>query len=181
VTEPVARAVSPRRTVRVAVALVAGQATLCAVIGWVTFGPPEPAPQAAGVNPLTSPIELPTSSLPLPPLPMPPAPPDASMSKAAPLSPRAPRSSKPATSRATSKPAAEEPRPIIATDEVPPEPPPTSPTLNLTPPPSAVDEVQFPVVEGAPCSPEGAQGLTSEQVELRCEKDDDGDLVWQIN
>ena len=46
-TESVARAASPRRTVRVAVALVTGQAALCAVIGWMTFGSPDPAPPRA--------------------------------------------------------------------------------------------------------------------------------------
>jgi len=40
--------------------------------------------------------------------------------------------------------------------------------------------VQFPVVEGRRCSPEGAKGRTADGVDLRCVRDDDGDLVWQI-
>ena len=64
VTEPVAHAASPRRTVRVAVALVAGQAALCAVIGWVTFGAAEPGTPAdtRQVDPLAGPpVVVPTA------------------------------------------------------------------------------------------------------------------------
>ena len=162
---------------RLAVALVAGQVALCAVIGWVTFGPSDPPPKASGAQTLTGPIVFPTPTL--PPLLVPPAPPRASVSKE---SPRPARSSKSPSSRPTSKPAEDKPKPVMAVDEtaVPPEPP-KGPDLAATLPPSPIDEVQSPVVVGRPCDPKGAKGRTRDDVELRCAVDDDGDLVWQIN
>lgn len=162
---------------RLAVALVAGQAALCAVIGWVTFGPSEPAPKASGAQTLSGPIVFPTPTL--PPVLVAPAPPRAPASKGS--SPRASRSSRPPTSRATSEPAAEKPQPVMATDQSPIVPMPPDPDLAATPPPSPIQEVQFPVVQGTPCDPEGAKGLTDKDVDLQCVKDHDGDLRWQIN
>ncbi len=164
---------------RVAVALVAGQAVLCAVIGWVTFGPSEAKPDAAGIHPLTKPIVFPT----LPPYPTKviPAAPEVSATKAS--SPRASRSSSTSPTRATSEPATEKPRPVMATGPTS-SAPPSDPGLAATPSPPAAspsESVQSPVVEGRPCSPEGAKGQTSNHVDLRCVKDADGDLVWQIN
>jgi hypothetical protein len=166
--------------VRVAVALVAGQAALCAVIGWVTFGPSEAKPDAAGVHPLTKPIVFPTA----PPLPLraAPVPPDVSTSKK--QESRAARPSRTPTTRATANPAADRPQPVIAPAATSREPVPTTPpglAATQPPAPSPSEVVQSPVVVGRPCRPEGAKGRTSDAVDLRCVKDADGDLVWQIN
>jgi hypothetical protein len=165
--------------VRVAVALVTGQAALCAVIGWVTFGPSAAKPDAANAKPLNTQIQL----APMPTLPagVPPAPPGPAASPV-PSSPRASRSSRPVVTRTTTKPAADKHRPVIATGQTPPEPPPASPNPGLAAPsPPAPSGVQSPVVVGRPCDPDGAKGLTLDLIELVCVLDRDGDLVWQIN
>ena len=69
----------------------------------------------------------------------------------------------------------------MATEESPAVPPAPNPEVAATPPPTPIEEVQAPVVEGTPCDPEGARGRTVEEVDLRCVRDADGDLVWQIN
>jgi hypothetical protein len=176
--------------VRVAVALVAGQAALCAVIGWLTFGPaPAPSRPSAALDPPAPPrLAMPSISI---------APPPTS----------APPTSPPPTTRATSSPRAavarfaRPPRPPAppkqpdreGTSEVPPlpldspiSPTPTesaspSPDPNASPLPSSTDVVQHPVVEGGPCEPEGALGRTVDDVALRCLRGEDGRLVWQIN
>ena len=166
---------------RVAVALVAGQAALCVVIGWVTFGPsgpePEPQPQAAGGGPpLSERIVFPTP----PTVPAVVAPPPGASASKAPSSPRASRSSTSPTTRATSKQVTEEPQPNIAPAEDAPVPPEPDPGVAATLPPSSIAPVQSPAVEDESCDPEGAEGLTSDGVELRCVLDAGGDLVWQI-
>ena len=164
-----------------AAALVAGQAALCAVIGWLTFGPSEPAPRAAAVNPPAAQISAPTLpvlTLP-PPLPAPAPAPSNSVAKT--VKPPV-KSSKPAVTRKPSKPVVDE-KPQIVIEPAKSKEPSVSPNpeLQATPPPAPVGEVQGPVVKGLPCSPEGAKGETLQDVALRCAKDDDGDLVWQIN
>ena len=166
---------------RVAVALVAGQAALCAVIGWVTFGPsgsePEPEPQAAG--PTLSDRIVFTTPPTIPPPVVAAPPPRASASKA-PSSPRASKSTTSPTTRATSKQVTEEPQPNIAPAEDAPVPPEPDPGVAATLPPSSIAPVQSPAVEDESCDPEGAEGLTSDGVELRCVLDAGGELVWQI-
>jgi hypothetical protein len=180
----------------VAVALIAGQAVLCAVIGWVTFGATQadkPGPPSA-VEPLAGP------PLVVPPPRVPP-----------PTSPA--ESIGPATSNATARPgvttrrhfarraATPAPAPAprrtaAAASVVPPAtnvtplaavPPTTaSPTdqPEIAPPsppsPTPVD-VQSAVVIGDQCNPESAPGLTVDGVSVHCMRQDDGTLRWQIN
>jgi hypothetical protein len=177
VTEPVARA-SVRRTVRVAVALVAGQAVLCAVIGWVTFGSghahrPGPVPT---VEPLAAkPLVIP------PPVVLPPPRP--------PRSPATPSAAKKDTTSASpsARPSTREPRSTPASVAEParsprsgPSPPPEGPALAV-PSPTPDDQVQSPVKLLDPCDPVDALGLTVAGLSLRCVKGDDGSLHWQIN
>ena len=167
---------------RLAVALLAGQAALCAVIGWVTFGPPTgPSPQQAA-DPLAAPrLAMPTASVAMPPPPAPatraPASPAAGPAKAA----RTTRS--PAREQDERAGAVDEPTTMIAPATTPPsEPPAPSPDEASTPPaPTATDDVQGPVVEGEPCEPENALGVTADGVSLRCVRQEDGGLVWQLN
>lgn len=186
-----------RRTVRVAIALATGQALLCGVIGWVTFGPPETGPRAAApVEPLIrhSPV-VPAVSLPPTVRTSTTAGPDpvatsrTPRARASSTRPPKPLAAPPAgTTTATTPPTtpaapADDPPadPVIA----PPEPAP-EPTLTSTRPglvgPSVPDEtVQGPVEVGDRCKPAGARGLTADDRRVRCVRDDDGDLRWQIN
>ncbi|HET6534000.1 MAG TPA: hypothetical protein VFH03_25755, partial [Actinoplanes sp.] len=63
----------------------------------------------------------------------------------------------------------------------PTESPAPEPDPNASPLPSGTDAVQHPVLEGAPCEPEGALGRTVDDVALRCVRGEDGRPVWQIN
>jgi hypothetical protein len=172
--------------VRVAAALVAGQAALCAVIGWVTFGAPEQAPPTASrqVAPLDGgPIGVPPASMAMP---RPAAPADTTTSPA-PVRPRvsapAPRPPKvqaPARSRSTT--AAEEPPTTLAGDSAqPPEPPTPSPHPEMSGTEAPMlPPVQENVIEGDPCDPPGDRGRTAEGVDMLCVRDGDG-ASWQIN
>ena len=168
---------------RVAVALLAGQAALCAVIGWVTFGPPQTGPRSQQpVAPLAAPpLAMPTASVAMPPTPTP--------STRAPKS-DADRARSTRIHRAPAPPAQkrartveERPATVLAPDSLAPEPPAPSPDVAATPPPDPTEsgEVQGPVVEGEPCDPEGALGLTVDDVSLRCVRLEDDRIVWQIN
>jgi hypothetical protein len=185
VTEPVAGTAPVRRTVRVATALVAGQALLCGVIGWVTFGPSEPGPRAARTVEPLAPLPV------VPSVVVPPAPPRASP----PSRPASSRSVR-AKSSASRSPAAPK-RPRVTTEPPPPadEPPPTlviappdqdktrtppSPGLVGTGTPTPTASVQGPVTVGGECEPEGAPGVTADDRRVRCVRAGDGDLRWQI-
>jgi hypothetical protein len=75
-----------------------------------------------------------------------------------------------------------DPTTVLAPDNVPTDgPSPGLPDPAATPRPTTDDEPQESVIEGEPCDPEGAPGLTDEDVALICVRDDDGRLVWQIN
>jgi hypothetical protein len=198
VTEPVARP-SARRTVRVATALVAGQAALCAVIGWITFGATHgPARTAsAPVDPLAgAPLVIPPPSM-LPPV-LPKTGPRTSPAVTAEATATsidrttAPRSRR--TARHSSPPPPAAPRPP-APPPVAPLPAPTAPTTTSTdPPPSPpasddpqlivptpTPEIQQPVVAREPCDPENALGETAAGVALVCVHGADGTLRWQIS
>jgi hypothetical protein len=179
--------------VRVATALVAGQALLCAVIGWVTFGPPpEPGPRAAApIEPLlTPPVVTPTVSLPAPapasvaPEPASPTRSRSVRTKVSSRSPEAPRS--PASPPAPT--VGEAPPSLVIAPPQPdetrtptPQPDGTRPGLIGTVAPAPTETVQGPVKAGERCAPEGARGVTADDRSLRCVLDDDGDLRWQIN
>jgi hypothetical protein len=171
--------------VRLAGALVAGQALLCAVIGWLTFGPPDAAEEtAAPVQPVAAPppLVIPSITVALPPTPPPstratteepPNPPPRARSSRSPRQPVAP---KPAGRQVDTG----EPGTPVVAPPVEPAPAP-SPDVNATPTPSESAEVQGPVVAGEPCEPEGAPGVTDDEVALRCVRADDGQLRWEIN
>lgn len=182
-TEPVTRATSPRRTVRVATALVTGQALLCAVIGWVTFGPSEQPPRAsapvgslAGPQPSLELPGLPPAALPAPTVKSPV--PSRSARRTEP--PSTLSGTRPSPSRKPSTPA----RPARTSDQPLLDPAPgDSPVLTvpapnpmLTPAPT-----ESPVVVEGACEPEGARGETAAGVELSCARRQDGSLVWLIN
>ena len=170
-TEPVART-SVHRTVRVAVALIAGQALLCGVVGWVTFGA-GPARHSSAPVPTVEPLAGKPLTIPTP-APPPPRPPKSSASS----SPSARESSVkavPATTatrpRPTSKPAARIPLKQVS-------PPPPVPALPI---PASADPVQSPVELFDVCAPAGALGRTADGVSVRCVLGIDGTLHWQIN
>jgi hypothetical protein len=178
VTVPVARA-SVRRTVRVAAALVAAQALLCGVIGWVTFGARHPH------HPTAVPTVEPLAGKPLlipPPVIAPPAP------------PRPPRPSASASTRKkVDAPPPSSPRPARRTrSSPPPEPVPevrSSPAAQVSPSqqtallPTALPDgvVQSPVKILDGCAPVNAKGLTADGISVTCRQAADGTLRWQIN
>jgi hypothetical protein len=187
VTVPVARG-SARRTVRVAVALVAGQAALCAGIGYLTLGGAHQHSHASpgAADPLAAgPLVVPPVQI------MPP-----SAGSAAPRPPSASTTRTTATTPATRPPpaagsdrqraAAEPPSSPLADPATAPMPPPvptktiapTGPQF-LTPEPSD-SGVQQDVKLGDVCSPVGADGLTTDDQKVRCVRDADGQLRWQL-
>jgi hypothetical protein len=176
VTEPVARA-SVRRTVRVAVALVAGQAVLCAVIGWVTFGSGHT--HRTGPVPSVEPLAAKPLVIPPPAVVPPPKPPRSSATPSAGKKDTTSASSSPRSS--TGQPHAA-PASVAETTRSPgrPSPPPEEPALTQ-PSPSSDDEVQSPVKLLDACDPVDALGLTVAGLSLRCVKGADGSLHWQIN
>jgi hypothetical protein len=170
----------------VAAALVAGQAVLCGVIGWVTLGGREPARSTTrAAEPHLGP------ALVVPPVTV------APMPVTAPGRP-GPR---PATTAATGTlltgsstpegagpsvlptPRATPPHTATRTPASPrPSPPTSAPTTDvLIPTPTArPSDILVNVVIGEKCVPEGADGLTVAKVTVRCQRDRSGDLVWQI-
>lgn len=177
------RVTSVRRTVTVAVALVVGQALLCGIIGFVTFGGKSevrPAPRAVEPRLAGPPRVVPPPGVPPP-------------SSAAPTGKRTPvratstHRSLPAPppartrSRATSKPS----RPPAVTppsaSSAPPAPA-ISPPVALLPtsPAAGDDESPDPPVAGQSCDDEDATGKTAEGKSVRCERDRDGDLRWRL-
>jgi hypothetical protein len=183
---PGVRVTSVRRTVVVAVALVTGQALLCGIIGFVTFGdrggaaPPGRAaePQLAGppivvpppsVRPSSGPAERPGPRK------------TRSPRTERPTSPAGPAAGRNATSRAVSP-----SRTTTAPVAPPPPAPVTSPTDRALLPPvppaaSAPEEdAPVPVVEKERCEDEGATGSTAEGGAVRCERARDGELRWRL-
>lgn len=189
---------------RVAVALVAGQATLCAVIGWVTFGP-GPATTAAGgaAAQQAAPAVLPAASAFQPAAPLPPPPrrstparddtkrPDARDQRPAEPDPKPAAATTPARTTAAPRPeptTAPAQRPTLVVEQpqddppappAPPQPPPTEGT-GLQPGPTATMDLPVTVEVGAECPKEGDRGRTPDGRTVRCTEGDDGELRWQI-
>ena len=180
---PGVRVTSVRRTVRVAVALVTGQALLCGVIGFVTFGgrsaePPgarESAPQLAG-----PPIVVPVPSTP-PPSERAERPAFSTVPRT-----RTQRPTTPPTSVAvrSSAPRSSGPTRTVSVPPAPPAPPkpaPSSTDRALLPPSSPVSGDDEPVpVPDERCDTEDATGRTDRGKAVRCEPDRDGDLRWRL-
>jgi len=176
-----------RRTVRMAVALVVGQALLCALIGWLTFS----HSRSAGSDP--GPVEIDQLA----------APPPVAMRPSATV--------RPAPARSAAVPSAKAARPAPrrttrpARDWVPPAPParttaparpgpippPRSPEpIQLPPPPPRPATswpaappsgfLQQPVTVGERCWPEGAFGLTRGRTLVRCDGDPHRPPRWKI-
>jgi hypothetical protein len=194
VTVPVARA-SARRTVRVAAGLVAGQAVLCAVIGYVTLGNPVShttngariiQPLGAGPIALTPPAVRPPS---------PPTVPPAATTRSTPA--RAPaatgsRHRTEVTPAPTPTPAAEPPpdllvgtsdpssgassNPTVApTSTAAPEVPSTASSTDQAPSPPVT---QLSVTIGDTCAPIDAVGVATDGSAVRCAVDADNVLRW---
>lgn len=181
VTEPVPSATSPRRTVRVAVALVAGQAALCAVIGFVTFGPGPGSTSAgqAGAE-ARAPVVMPTANIGLPAAPLPPVP---GKSTAPPPKPQVKPSrvghakAEPSPKRTTRR-AAAPPKPISAPTTTKPAAS-KPPDIGVAPTATPGNEFQLPVKKGDECETEGDRGRTLGGDAVRCAKGEDGALSWQ--
>jgi hypothetical protein len=186
VTAPVARG-SARRTVRVAVALIAGQAALCAVIGYLTLGGPHLHSHAspAAADPLAAgPLVVPPVQI-MPPsaAAVAPKPPSASSSRptATTLAARRSDSADPDRQRAAAEPP---PSPLVE----PPTPlPPAAPTKAASPsgpqfatPQPSDSDIQQNVKVGDVCSPIGADGVTADEESVRCVRSADGQLRWQL-
>ncbi|MBM2617458.1 hypothetical protein JIG36_18030 [Actinoplanes sp. LDG1-06] len=192
---PVTRRV--RRTVRMAVALVVGQAMLCALIGWLTLGrhrsEPSRPPGSAVVDqlaapPLTGPVPAASRSA---------ISSTAQTRKPAPARPSPRRSTADAVPRPV-VPEPDRPEPISAPPEDPPvvptpptpptppapSPPRTSPPDQLTPSPQTTPSpsgaVQEPVRVGDECDPVGSFGRTAEGELVRCVRDWRHGPRWKI-
>ena len=187
-TEPVPSATSPRRTVRVAVALVAGQAALCAVIGYVTFGPGPAGGVAGQAGQARAPAVMPTASIGLPAAPMPVVPePSASRTTPRPKSHgRAADEVKdePRTKRTTRHAGDDQPATISAPDdggESAPRPPEPQPTEDAGGPAATPGgELSGPVKAGDKCDTEGDRGRTAAGDVVRCAETEGGELRWQL-
>jgi hypothetical protein len=201
VTVPVARP-SARRTVRVAAALVAGQAALCAVIGYVTLGgPPTRGPEAA---PRVDPVAIPPLVVPAPTVPPPlsrttvaPAPPLVARSTTArprtiarpkqrpELSPTPPSQAPPGILVASSDPGPVPPIPPVT--PVPPTPTPAPSTESaisespapVPPPLPPSSATQPPVTVGDTCDPADGPGRSADGTAVLCVPGNDGVARWQ--
>jgi hypothetical protein len=184
-----------RRTVRTAVALVIGQALLCAVIGWLTFGRPfaaGPGGDSATIDRMAAPppivpVPTATASTPAPSTGssapahtvtgaghhLPPPPPQSGPAGEAPPLPAA---------QTTGPEVLPEPSTEIATGIPAPTtqslvPPPVSPPL---PPAPTAATVQQPVVVGGRCGPPGAYGRTADGIDVRCQTIGPHRTRWKI-
>jgi hypothetical protein len=179
--------------VRVAVALAAGQAALCAVIGWVTFGPGldhshQGKPLDAAAAPPPVPVAPTTGAAPAP-IPAPPnkkatrapavgetAPPRQPVGQVVPTVTRpktpggTPTRTFPLPSRSFEVPFVVPAGTMIPDDDSP------SPS---TSPSNALDGPQEPVDIGARCAPLGAKGVTADHISVVCAIDDVGRLRWK--
>ena len=197
--EPVPVTHKVRRTVRMAVALVVGQAMLCALIGWLTLGrsrPDNPAPPGSAV----------VDQLAVPPLAGPAPAPSPSLSRSPAISStreRRPASTPNRAPRGPSTTTPVPPEPISLPPEepaiVPPVPPPAtittpspsvaagptvstvpSPVTTPSPPAKVPDDVQQPVRVGDECRPEGASGRTADGELVKCVRDGRHRARWKI-
>jgi hypothetical protein len=194
VTVPVARA-SARRTVRVAAALVAGQAVLCAVIGYVTLGGGPGSPTTNGAwmgGPLAAhPITLPTPTVLLtsPTTAAPDLPATGASTHAQPAADTKSRQHAGVTPTPT---PAESPPDVLAATSDPPTT--TSPTAapastaaapevpssaTSTDSPSSPSVTQLSVTIGGVCDPVDAPGVATDGRPVRCASDTDGVLRWR--
>jgi hypothetical protein len=190
--EPVAGARTVHRTVRVAVALLLGQALLCAVIGWLTYryspahrqrgpavvdqmaGAPRVLPKSpAPPTPVVRPAETSARGGSPPPTRPPPTHAPAPRSTAPPSFSVPPFSAGPVTSSAP-PPAAPAP-PAPSTSPAEPSNSPV-PTVDLLPP----LPVQHPVTVGELCRPLGAIGRTEDGTEVRCLRSRNHRPRWKI-
>ena len=169
-TESNQRTSSVRRTVTIAVALVAGQLALCSVIGWVTFGdlldPEASGQRAVGASPVAG-VEIPDP-------PSPSAAPSAgpSPSRTTPARTRTAltRSTPPPPRRPAARPTPSSSRP---------RPTGSAGGAVLLPAPADEEAVQEPVERWALCTPRGALGRTADGDLLRCRRARDGELRWR--
>jgi hypothetical protein len=177
VTEPGARATSVRRTVTVATALVASQAVLCGVIGWITFGGTnQPARSTTRAEPVLGPPIV------VPPASVAPVVPPSSAHHHVPVTGRASGIPRPTSAPARTAAPPSPPRRTIAATENSPGLPATGRAgagLVLPPTPSA-SETQRNAEVGKQCAPQDAIGLTAEDIAVLCGRDRDGNLIWQI-
>jgi hypothetical protein len=194
VTVPVARA-SARRTVRVAAGLVAGQAVLCAVIGYVTLNNPVShatngagiiAPLAAGPIALTPPAVRPPSPTTVTPATTrstPPRPPAATGSRhrtdvtPAPT-PTPTAEPQPDVLVGTSDPSGgASSNPTVApTSTAAPEVPSTASSTDQAPSPPVT---QLSVTIGDTCAPIDAPGVATDGSAVRCALESDSVLRWR--
>jgi hypothetical protein len=175
---PGVRVTSVRRTVRVAVALVTGQALLCGIIGFVTFGGRDgPAHRAGAAEPQLAgpPIVLPTAST---------SPPGEQVKRAQPGAVRSTRIERPTSPRTSAAVRSSATREITPSRTVAPSPPPApsaSPTDRalLPPSPAPQQDTPIPAVQ-EPCDDEGATGRTADDEAVVCLRDRGGDLRWTL-
>lgn len=173
---------------RVAVALVAGQAALCAVIGFVTFGPGSAGGSADRASEARAPAVMPTASIGLPAAPMPMVPKPSATSRTAPNPKSHGRAAdeadaEPRTERSTRH-ADDRPETISAPDAgdtpapSPTEPPPSEDAGE--PPAGPGSGLSGPVKAGDECDTEGDRGRTAAGETVRCTRTDDDELRWRI-
>jgi hypothetical protein len=171
----------------VAAALVAGQAVLCAVIGWVTFDGREPArsiARAADPQPGPALVVTPVAVAPMP-MTAPGRPGERPATKA-PAGTLLTGPSTPGTAGLSVLPSRGATPPHTAT-RTPAGPRPSWPSSGPTaggriPTPAArPSDVFLNAVIGEKCARKGADGLTMAKITVRCERDRSGDLVWQIS
>jgi hypothetical protein len=172
----------------VAIALAAGQAALCAVIGWLTFGPVPERLEAGRVDRVAAPpavIPTPTFGTPAAPVPALPSASATSSIGAATDTTRPERQVAP--DKTTRPPATTTSRPVAPpsspSDKTPmglpvaPDPPTPEPSQGLegTPTPTPTDLI----VVGAPCDVAGELGVTLDDIAVKCTLGDEG-LQWQL-
>jgi hypothetical protein len=187
VTVSVARGTA-RRTVRVAVALVAGQAALCAVIGYVTLGGPflHKSTAAQSSDPLAAgPIEFPPAQvMPVPTSVAPAPPPVPASSSKAPKSTGVSKNGTPAEAHNEAPPSLVSAPLDPSVPVVPPRAPTKAPSPStgnqLVTPSATATDIQHNVNVGDTCSPLGADGQTSDGKAVTCIRDVDGTLRWVL-
>jgi hypothetical protein len=191
VTASVARGTA-RRTVRVAVVLIAGQAALCAVIGYVTLGGPflHKSTAARQADPLAAgPIEVPPAVMASAPTSAAPVPPPVSVSPSNKTSRSAGDAGSAAQAEGQRRQAEVPPSLVSAplgptSKGLPPQAPTTAPSPSggnqLATPSASATNIQHNVNVGDPCNPLGADGQTAEGTAVTCLRDVDGTLRWVL-